>query len=54
MLINNNLTKHQSKRICIVDGILSGMKVGNVYTATNCEHMKACETLAGKKLVFCS
>ena len=46
---NNNLAKHQGKCVCTVDGIPSGMKIGNIYTTTNYAHMKVCRIWAGKK-----
>ena len=47
---NNNLAKHQSKCICIVDGVPSSMKVGDVYITTNYRDTKAWKIWAGKKL----
>ena len=49
---NDDLAKHQGKHVCTVDGVSSGMKVGDVYSATNCAHMKVCRTWAGKKLAL--
>ena len=46
---NNNLMKYKGKYICTLDGIPNNMKVGNVYTATNCGHMKAYRTWTSKK-----
>ena len=49
---NDNLAKHQGKRICTVDGVRSGMKVSDVYSAMNCGHMKATKIWAGKKPAY--